>query len=465
MRLLCEYEGVFSMKTAIITIAILLIVSVLSCGESNDPTGSSGIEPEDSVIVVGSYDISADYDGDLTFDGSHLWILTDGMLQQLSTQGQVLETLNPPGNYPRGIASNNLKLIVGDDHWGTGLIYQISDDCTILNAPGSGHISGLGFDGTHLWGANCAGIQNTLYQFTTEGTVLDSLPCEIEMVEGLTCDESSIWISGFDTGSGRARIYQIDYSGNPIFSFEVPVMCIEGLTTDGTHLWLSSGSDPVLWKYTTSGELIDTINIPGSQLQDIAFDGTYLWVAEGYLSSTNQILQLDTNGTLISSVPAPGDAPGGLTFADDAIWVADVITGKIYKLFGENISVLGAFPSFSMTYMTYDGSQIWCINNDNKQIVAIDDEGLEITIIPWSNAQLNGIVFNADTLWVIDNGEMNTNADKLYAILLSGEITATYSFTDRSLPRAYGLAHDGSNLWYIGIDPLTGEKLFRLELQ
>jgi DNA-binding beta-propeller fold protein YncE len=122
-------------------------------------------------------------------------------------------------------------------------------------------------------------------------------------------------------------IYKLTTSGNVIDSFSSPGPYPDGLAWDGKYLWNADRDESRIYKLDTSGNVIDYIEAPGGSPGGLSFDGTYLWSLSGY---TLLIYKLDFSGNVFESFYSPAtfdsyhiyNFPTGLAWDGKYLWVA-----------------------------------------------------------------------------------------------------------------------------------------------
>jgi hypothetical protein len=336
--------------------------------DTNRNGALDGGETATTTAADGSYEFTGLATGDYTV----AQILPTGWLQTaagspgVGRMGEVIHSIPPAataGGYdygPYGVA------------WVNGELYQIEGRDPEINKiwrldPQAGAVLGsftpafelnyLAFDGTNLWGTR----SDTIYHFTTDGTLLHTFDSPGTSPTGIAWDGSHLWVA--DNTSTPTTIYKLDASdlsgaALPVVqSFAGPDNVSYGMTFDGQHLWISgqsSGSALDQGRYfhqvdRATGQVLQTITPPGythystdgrlqySRLPGLAFDGHALWYSDRGLQELvdgvsrfvgTRIVQLDPGGdhrdvTVVDGQASTAAAIGNAQLA--------TISGKVFN--------------------------------------------------------------------------------------------------------------------------------------
>jgi sugar lactone lactonase YvrE len=165
----------------------------------------------------------------------------------LDTQtGQVLRKTTLTLAEPRGVASDGSNLWVSDqaermmhrlDRLGAPTDIAVAAPGT-SDGPAASQLSGLAWDGTHLWTGTIAGWSSRIEQCD---------PATGEVVRGhfsigypvaLETDGQHLWSATFSAAGDPGRIFQYDFATGAYLShFDTPGLRPAGLAWDGTALW------------------------------------------------------------------------------------------------------------------------------------------------------------------------------------------------------------------------------------
>ncbi len=191
--------------------------------------------------------------------------------------GDVIRTFAAPGVLVQDLAFD------GKDLWHTDLvnIYQIDRlTGTVKFSFALGDIYGLTFDGNSLWGSTITPT-NLIYQIDRiTGAIIRSFPTPDNYISGLAFDGKHLWLANQDIAGDPRLIYQVDpFTGAVLRSFASPSSVSSGLTFDGKSLWHVDYSLNMLWEIDrVTGAVINSV-VLGDQPKGITFDGKYVWIA------------------------------------------------------------------------------------------------------------------------------------------------------------------------------------------
>lgn len=204
-----------------------------------------------------------------------------------------------------------------------------------LDIPGN-YPTGLTFDGTHLWLADYQ--TDLLYRIDPEnGEVTGSISSPGYWPEGLAWDGEALWNADLKGGlplseNYNGMIYRIDPStGILLRTIQAPSRSPGGLTWDGEYLWcVDNSSDEVIQFSPDDGTTIRSFRSPASDPRGITFDGKYLWISDRI---RDEIYMVDPeSGSVIIITDAPGAFTRGLCFDGEHLWAVDYQEDRIYKL-------------------------------------------------------------------------------------------------------------------------------------
>jgi hypothetical protein len=161
---------------------------------------------------------------------------------------------------------------------------------------------------------------------TLSPTLLDtlySLPTPGTWPSGLAWDGQYFWNCDHDS----LMIYKLTTTGDVVSSFPIPDSAVSGggLEWDGNYLWLADEGAAILFKIdTTTGLAIEHFHLPSFGQSDpngfgLAWDGQYLWHSE--YSDSAMIYKLNPqNGQVVSSFVPPKSLILGITWADGFLY-------------------------------------------------------------------------------------------------------------------------------------------------
>jgi len=201
---------------------------------------------------------------------------------------------------------------------------------------------------------------DTLYSFPSPG----SLP------SGLAWDGQYLW----NCDANSEMIYKLTTTGNVVTSFSAPDYSPSGLEWDGNYLWLASEQLAILYKIdTATGLPIEQFQLPSFGDPDpngfgLAWDGQFLWHSE--YSDSARIYKLDPqNGQVVGSFVPPRNSILGITWAEGFLYGISIefalSGGYIFKFDPSTGSVLDS-AFWEIPYplgLTWDGSYFWNVSS------------------------------------------------------------------------------------------------------
>ncbi|MBG0782626.1 MAG: choice-of-anchor D domain-containing protein [Bacteroidales bacterium] len=153
----------------------------------------------------------------MTFKDGSIWILdrensSTAYALELSLTGEVLSQIDLPDQYMSGIAAKTDGFWVSTYYPDPGTVYEIDENGNILSqfTPPSNQVWDVCLQDGDLWLADYNA--NTLYKTTTDGTLLESQPCENEKPAGIVFDGTYLWYVDGPLG-GNSTLYKVDLSG------------------------------------------------------------------------------------------------------------------------------------------------------------------------------------------------------------------------------------------------------------
>ena len=266
-------------------------------------------------------------------------------------------------------------------------------------------MSGLGFDGTHIWASS-----------RTQDAVRK-----------------------FDPATGQILgTYEVGDSPDQI-------------VFDGTHIWVANSGDGTITKLVaTSGELIGTYdvgrnptNIYGAHYSGLAFDGTYLWVTNDNASSVSQLRAID--GSLVA-VHRAGSGPSRILFDGTHLWVTNRNLRKVSKIWPSTGATVGSYDTGANPLgMAYDGAHVWVVNNSSKTVSKISaSSGALIGTYPtdtFDGHKPLDATFDGTHIWVTHSDDGGSRVTRIRA----ADGVADGVFDVGSGPNYAGF--DGTHVW------------------
>ncbi len=181
----------------------------------------------------------------------------------------------------------------------------------------------------------------------------------------------------------------------------------------------------------------------------LTWDGSSLWCGM-YGPSGSTVYELDpADGTVLSSFTGQGDDSYGLAWDGSALWQLDSYNYDLLFRMDTSGGLLGSIPSIT-TYMaglTWDGTYLWCAAyyNPDGWIYQIDPAtGLEIHSFDAPANQPWGLAFDGTDLWYVNDDFSGEEAIVYRLDTTDGTVLEQFDSPGAN-PR--GLAWDGSYLW------------------
>jgi len=223
-------------------------------------------------------------------------------------------------------------------------------------------------------------------------------------ITGLAWDNGYLWAAFHYSYSAlyKGKIIKFDMQGKIITSFDAPgsksndAAYTTGLAFDGTYLWNINYSDDILYKLSTSGEVIASYEILDAS-SGIAYDNGNLWVSN---VRSNKIYKINPeSGEILQTINAPNwendIEPNGLAFDGSYLWVAN--SRGVYKITTDSGAIIETYSSLSARDgLTFDGTYLYS-GGESSSAIKKNDVGANANS-PAANAGADQIVFNTVTL-------------------------------------------------------------------
>ncbi len=170
-----------------------------------------------STVPSSSIDVSGNI-FDLSFNGSHFWIVSNLDFIKLSNSGKEISRFDSPEkSFPQAVAHEGDNLWAATSNGPDGTIYKLDDAGNVLSsfASPSNWITHMDYDGEYLWIVD--GL-NTVYKVDTSGNIILTFDSPAQTTGGISFDGTYLFIA--DNFFYNRIMYQTDTSGNTITSFE-----------------------------------------------------------------------------------------------------------------------------------------------------------------------------------------------------------------------------------------------------
>lgn len=197
-------------------------------------------------------------------------------------------------------------------------------------------------------------------------------------------------------------------SGVVLSTFHIDFMSasnnsVKDLAYDGNYLWMSDSTDEVIYKFTTTGNLVQVFEWAYREPSGLAWDGSNLWVGD---LDSDLICKTDNLVKPTGCFPSPGPNTSKLTWDGNFLWGIDNDTKLIYKILPTGQRV-GQYPLYGFTGkgITFDGmNRLWIAFTGNAQEFFAKLEPVEdlfspiLTTNPVATSQIgSGAVINWNT--------------------------------------------------------------------
>ena len=204
-----------------------------------------------------------------------------------------------------------------------------------------------------------------------------------------------------------------------------------------------------------SQEVVDFFTAPGDGASTgLTTDGASLFSAS-VAAEGSTIYELETDGDIISSFQFDGLA-SGLAFNGQYLWVSKFASGTLHELTmsGDEVGTLSTSLG-SLAGLTWDGSNLWAIDNVNSTInrLAGDGQVLNSFTFPVAEDLPTGLAWNNGSLWVC-----GSLLNLIYQLSTGGSILM--SFPGPGL-NATDLEWDSEFLW---VSDIVTDRIYKLRV-
>jgi hypothetical protein len=280
----------------------------------------------------------------LAFDGTNIWVLSDGTLTKLrASDGTLLGTFpasyGPVGYRPfdphlQCMTCDGANMWVtnisskgfGSEPIGTVSKLRCSDGALQSTFSVEGKQSrGLVFDGANIWVASAWPMSILSKIRASDGVLQGRFDAGLDP-QGITFDGTNIWVT-INNDDPDYPLYSADdcvtklraSDGALLGTFKMGMRsCPSNLVFDGANIWVTN-SDNILTKLRASdGALLGTFN-PGFCLGAMTCDGANIWMANSRAHTVTKLRCSD--GALQGSAPV-GHGPEDIISDGSNIWVA-----------------------------------------------------------------------------------------------------------------------------------------------
>lgn len=292
----------------------------------------SKIDPDTNTVVatiaIGDRPIG------IEFDGTHLWVLDDGLPSSLSKIDISTNTI--VATVGAGYVPNNGPMLFADSYlW---LFRYWNDDMYKINP-----VTAL-----------------------NEATI--GLGADVSRCENLVFDETYIWAAN-DKSPGA--IYKINPDTNAVIATIAVADYPYSMVFDGAHIWIVCSDYPgnVVKIDPTSNTVVATI-VVGNYSSRILFDGTYIWVSN-YDDFTVSKIDRSTN-TVVATIGV-GEYPLGMAFDGTCVWVVNEFSDNVTRINANTNAVVATISvEYTPESIVFDGHDIWVANYGSDSVTRIE---------------------------------------------------------------------------------------------
>ena len=202
---------------------------------------------------------------------------------------------------------------------------DLGDVIRTIDSPGQ-YTQGLAYDGTALWIIS----ENRLYRVNAQsGAILTSFAGPAGDLQDLTWDGTALWVTSYQTGT----LYRLSPSdGHVLHSIPSPSTKPVGLAWDGTSLWHTADNGRLYRLDPASGAILqDVANPLVNSTTMLAWDGSQLWLSAYSGSQLSRYRITDWQRTL--SVPSRASGSKGIVWSEGNLWNAGFNDDTIYLIY------------------------------------------------------------------------------------------------------------------------------------
>ncbi len=200
---------------------------------------------------------------DLAWDGQHLWVL-DGRTNRIykvdPKDGAVISEMDAVVARPVGVAWDGGRLWISDEENKTiarvetekGTLSRIMNAPVVMVHPNQQEkiqLSGLAWDGKHLWSGCIAGWSSRVYRVDAADGAVGKFFFTLGAPNAVEAGGGSLWTASNNRGRRPGVIYQYEADGSALVGqFDAPGNYPSGLAYDGEHLWYADEETNTIYK-------------------------------------------------------------------------------------------------------------------------------------------------------------------------------------------------------------------------
>jgi len=217
------------------------------------------------------------------------------------------------------------------------------------------------------------------------------------------------------------------------------------------------------------GDVISQFNTENGYWTGIAFDGELLW---GVDTEGGRLLSVSLDGEVEESIQLPLQAAGfddeddesmhGICWDGEAFWLSSWFRSELFRVSrrGELLGQIN-LPERGNAQgawgITWDGENLWYLPNEGDGILRqINTDGELIRRVDCSEVPGSEEIISfewvpaheGDHMWW-HVGDTDDDANDIFRLNLEGDEAEIINEFDAANVEAFGLTHDGENLWYV----------------
>jgi outer membrane protein assembly factor BamB len=341
--------------------------------------------------VLATYDIH-DHASGLAYDGRNIWYGRYGTYGERiykfdALLGQVVDSLNLGAanlDDAYGMTWDGQYLWV-TNHVGADFTLKIDTLGNILYSfqNPSDYMSGLAWNGTHLYMGDYYNPDGAIYKVTTTGTIVESFPAPDTQPWDLAWDGATLWMCDYWSD----WIYQIDpVTHQVLYSFMTPMTEPAGIAWDGNYLWICDEGQGTsldhLYKIDPFGAGTPEIQVSPSSL-------SFGYVPLGF-SPVMQVGISNVGDAQLNVTGLPIQPSGGAFFVDPGV----VLPIPLQPGFSTSVGIYFSPPNFG----AYNGTLLVQSNDPIHPEVSVNLSGFGIYAQQHAAVSTTAIQFG--TVWV-----------------------------------------------------------------
>ncbi len=210
--------------------------------------------------------------------------------------------------------------------------------------------------------------------------IVNAIPSPVQYIADITWSNNYILAEGYN----EYQIYVLDPAdGSVVKTIPTDIQRPYGLTYDGQFLWILDNANKLIEKVNMSdGTVVDTIfinNTTNTYPTGMTWMNGQLWyndaIGPSMAITGDMTRNIDIFGNTIQCFSSVGDYPSGLTFDGTYLWTADNSEKLIHQIDPVTFDVIKTIEAPGGNYpngLAWDGNYLWVSNNDADTIYQLD---------------------------------------------------------------------------------------------